>query len=100
MGRSAGGDAVKAMFPSAVGSSLDCREFLCGMSAPRIRRQAVSNHVIARGNCCLFLQRFQALSGLLNFVGILIVSDCEEFLIVLYRLFCLMQMIERRGAKK
>ena len=100
MGRSAGGDAVNARFPSAVGSSLDCREFLCGLSAPRIRRQALPSHVIARGNRCLFLQRLQTLSCLLLFVRILVVSDREKFLIILDRLFRLMQMVQCRGAEK
>ena len=70
------------------------------MSAPRIRRHLLSNHLIARGKRCLSLQRFQALSCLLYFIGILIVSGREKFLIILNRLFCLMQMVERRGAKK
>ena len=100
MGRSAGGDAVKARFPSADGSKLDCREFSCGMSAPCNWRQAVSNHFIARGMGLLFLQRLQTLSCLLHFVRILVIRGGQKFLIVLDRSFRLMQMIECRRAKK
>jgi hypothetical protein len=70
------------------------------MSAPRMRRHVVSSHVIARGNRWLFLQRLQALFCLLFFVRILIIGCREKFSIVLDRLFCLVQMIKRRSAKK